>query len=158
MKQLAYRFRRLPFDSITKVEHPTDVRLLMMRAVTLVAVIALTFSASLQCAGWQESAEARMACCAKETECPMHPASPDGSQGHRTVTQTQADTCCSLSEQSSSTSSASSHDSLYTLVALSTLSAVPLLGTAPVHHTWHAVTAISVVPVPRHLLLSVFLI
>jgi hypothetical protein len=44
------------------------------------------------------------------------------------------------------------------LVAPSTLSAMPLLDTAPVHHTWHAVTAISVVPIPRHLLLSVFLI
>jgi hypothetical protein len=158
MKYPAYHFSRPPFDSVTKVEHPRNVRLLMTRVVTLIAIITLTFNTSAQCAGWQETAEARMACCANETECPMHPAGPGGAQSPRSVTQSQADACCSLSEHSSSTPSASSHDSLYTLIAQSTLSTVPLLDTAPVNHTWHAVTAISAVPVPRHLLLSVFLI
>jgi hypothetical protein len=158
MKHLAYHVRLLPFDSVTKVEHPTEVRLLMTRTVTLVAIIALTFSTSAQCADWQETAEARMACCAQDAECPMHPAGPGGAQSPRSVTQTQADTCCSLSEHSSSAPSASSHDGLlYTLVAPSTLSATALLDAAPVRHTW-PVTPISVVPVPRHLLLSVFLI
>jgi hypothetical protein len=130
----------------------------MTRVAILVAIIALTFSTSVQCAGWQESADARMACCAHETECPMHPAGADRSQSHRPVTQTQADNCCSISEQSSSTPSASSHDGVSVLLVPSMLSAVPLLDAAPVHYTWHAVTAISVAPVPRHLLLSVFLI
>lgn len=75
------------------------------------------------------------------------------------VTQAQADTCCALSERSPSTPSSSSHlFSPVTLALLSTPASVVLPDLAPLRAVWRAFVPIAVSTVPRHLLLSVFLV
>src|SRR5439155_848360 len=95
----------------------------MTRLAAVVVLIALPLSAWAQCAGWQRTAEARMACCAQEDQCPMHAKSKSGS--HEMTAQAQADTCCALSERAPSTPSSSSH--LVSPVALTSTPAAVVL-------------------------------
>jgi len=133
------------------------VRSLITRVAAAVVLIALPLSAWSQCAGWQSTAEARMACCAQQDQCPMH--SQTRSATHERVTQTQADTCCAHSERSPSTPSSSSHlFSSATLALVATPASVVLPDLAPLRDVWRASVPIGVSPVPRHLLLSVFLV
>jgi hypothetical protein len=87
----------------------------------------------------------------------MHSAGGDRA-ATQAMTQAQADSCCANAERSPSTPSASSHFTPVTFVALSTLPSAPLTAAAPPHDAWRTLVPISVSPVPRHLLLSVFLV
>jgi hypothetical protein len=133
------------------------VRSLISRLAAVTVLIVLPLSAWVQCAGWQSTAEARMACCAQEAQCPMHSQSRSGR--HERVTQTQADTCCALSERSPSTPSSSSHlVAPVTLTLTSTPAPVVLSDLASLRVAWQDFVPIVISPVPRHLLLSVFLV
>jgi hypothetical protein len=88
----------------------------------------------------------------------MHSAGSDRAVSQTAVTQAQADTCCALSERSPSTPSSSSHVVAFTLIDISTLVSIPLPETVPLRDSWRAVVPIAVSPVPRHVLLSVFLV
>ena len=134
-----------------------SVRSLMTRLVAVVVIVVLPTSAWAQCAGWQSSAEARMECCAQEEQCPMH-AGTDASVSHRTVTQGQADTCCALSERTPSTPSSSSQIAPVTLALVSTPVVVVLPDFEPLRNRWQSFVPIAANPVPRHILLSVFLV
>src|SRR5262245_39594454 len=110
------------------------------------------------CAGWASTREARMACCADETTCPMHKGGSHGSSSVRTLTQSEADTCCATSERHNSTPSSS------TLTAVSAAVLGPGIvrpATVPalvLTDDWRTVSPNPTPPVPRHVLLSVFLV
>jgi hypothetical protein len=129
----------------------------MTRLAAIAVLIVLSTSAWAQCAGWQSTAEARMECCAQEEQCPMH-AATGGSISHKLVTQTDADTCCALSGRAPSTPSSPSQVTPVVLAAVSTPAAVVLPDLTPLPDRWQALVPITVIPVPRHLLLSVFLV
>lgn len=127
----------------------------MTRLAAVVILIALPLSAWAQCAGWQSTAEARMACCAQEDQCPMRSKSQSD---HQMVTQAEADACCALSERSTSTPSGSSHLAPVTLAVVSTPVPPVLPDQASLRAGWREPVPIVSSPVPRHLLLSVFLV
>jgi hypothetical protein len=55
-----------------------------------------------ECQGWRSTAEARMACCANEEECPMHKAGQHSSVPSHRISQSDADRCCATSERGNS--------------------------------------------------------
>ena len=126
------------------------------RLAATVAVLTLCVGNLALCAGWQATPEARMACCRDETTCPMHKEGGHGSGQH--VTQTQADTCCAASERNDS---ATTRPALVPsgVIALAP-AAVPLvvIPSVPALEEWRALVPLRVSPVPKHLLLSVFLV
>jgi hypothetical protein len=87
----------------------------------------------------------------------MH-AGGDTSVRHGMLTQTQADTCCALSERAPSTPSSSSHIAPVTFIVVSTPASVLVPDLARFRSGWPAFVPIAESPVPRHLLLSVFLV
>jgi hypothetical protein len=133
-----------------------SVRSLMMRFAAVAILIVLPTTAWAQCAGWQSTAEARMECCAQEEQCPMHAGT--GASLTHTVTQQQADTCCALSERAPSTPSTSSQIAPATLALVSAPVAVVLPDFEPLRNAWQSFVPIAASPVPRHILLSVFLV
>ena len=134
------------------------VRSLTARIVALVPVIALSMSAWVQCAGWQNTAEARMACCQREEQCPMHRPDSDGSARHAAPTQSQADTCCALSEHSPTTPANSSQVAHVVAAVPMTAVVVFLPDLAPALHIWRPLVPLQPNGIPRHVLLSVFLV
>lgn len=130
---------------------------MMTRFVTVLVLVVLPTSAWAQCAGWQRTAEGRMACCAQAQQCPMHQGT-NASVSHRPVTQEQADTCCALSERVPSTPFSSSQIAPITLAVVSAPASVVLPDLARLPSGCQALVPITVSPVPRHLLLSVFLV
>jgi hypothetical protein len=133
-----------------------SVRSLMMRFAAVAVLIVLPTNLWAQCAGWQGTAEARMECCAQEEQCSMHTGT-DASVSH-TLTQKQADSCCALSERAPSTPSSSSQIAPVTLALVSTPVAVVLPDFEPLRNGSQSFVPIAPRPVPRHILLSVFLV
>jgi hypothetical protein len=128
----------------------------LARLVAFTTVLALSTGALAECAGWQGTPEARMACCAAGDDCPMHRAA-QGSGSAATISQADADSCCASS------------DANQTPLSVAFAMALP---PAPLAHPLFALAAPSALaldfvresvplarsPVPKHLLLSVFLI
>ena len=109
------------------------------------------------CAGWMATPEARMACCSDDGPCPMHKSeSEDGPS--RVISQAEADRCCAASEHEDSTPSQSNAAFFVTLAVA--LIPVPGLLPAPEAHAeiWRASVPIPTGHVPKHVLLSVFLV
>lgn len=109
------------------------------------------------CAGWMATPEARMACCSDDGPCPMHKSEPeDGST--RVLTQAEADRCCAAAEQDDPAPSPSGTAFFVALgIVLSPVSA--LLPDPQAHvELWRASVPIPTAHVPKHLLLSVFLV
>lgn len=116
------------------------------------------------CAGWKPTAEARMACCAKDGVCPMRKAAAsERTAAHvvaHVVTQAQADSCCAASEQGNTKESAQASAS----AAAPAIVLLPVTFPAPdLASPWRppARPAASPPPlhsVPRHVLLTVFLV
>jgi hypothetical protein len=128
------------------------------RLFAVVLSLVLIGANAAVCAGWSPAPEARMACCAKTDECPMHGSgSHDVARGH-SHTQAQADACCAASERHSTR----------TIPALTAAISSAVLGTGIVMPTcapaivssdgWRTDTPVPSASVPRHLLLSVFLV
>src|SRR5439155_21194149 len=69
------------------------------RLAAVVAVLALCAGNLAGCAGWQATAEARMACCMNGTRCPMHKSDNHEHSATRRVSQAQADSCCAAAAQ-----------------------------------------------------------
>ncbi len=126
-----------------------------------VALLTLALAAGQAgvCAGWMATPEARMACCSDDGPCPMHKSeSEDGPKPTRVVTQAEADRCCAASEHEDSTPSQSNAGFFLTLgVALSPILAL-LPEPEPHPGIWRASVPIPASHVPKHLLLSVFLV
>jgi hypothetical protein len=110
------------------------------------------------CAGWAATPEARMECCA-DADCPMHKGDPDASSSVRALTQAEADACCAVSEhKQSDTSSPTAVASLAAPVLDAGVVLPPSLPARSLVEAWRRDAARVVSPVPRHLLLSVFLV
>ena len=134
-----------------------------MRLVQRLAALALTFGLMAGnvaiCAGWMPTPEARMACCADGGECPMHKGDSHHSGSNRVLTQVQADNCCASAEGQRSDQSNPSFVTPITAAVLGV--GVVLPATIPalvLSDAWRTSAPIRLAPVPKHVLLSVFLV
>jgi hypothetical protein len=99
-----------------------------------------------------------MSCCTESSDCPMHNEGTHHSGGTNLVTQAQADSCCASSE------SHHSNQSSPTFVALISSPLGPgVVVPAPapalvLSDGWRTVAPIPLAAVPKHVLLSVFLV
>jgi len=147
------------FDSVSGVEHPRGV----VRFAHRLAVLALTFGLiagnAEMCAGWLATPEARMACCADESECPMHKGDSHSSGSARVLTQAQADSCCASSERKNSDQSNPSFATAITAAVLGVGTVLPARVPALVlSDAWRTSVPIAIAQTPKHVLLSVFLV
>ena len=134
-----------------------------MRLVQRLAALALMFGLMAGnvavCAGWLPTAEARMACCADGAECPVHKGDSHSSGSARVLTQAQADSCCASSERKSSNQSNPSSVTAITAAVLGVGVVLPAEVPALVlSDAWRTSAPIPGAPVPKHVLLSVFLV
>ena len=147
-------------DSSVVPVHPNLVELLVRRTAVLVVVLALGAAGWAECAGWQATPEARMACCSGDNDCPMHgSAEPGGGSKRRVVTQAQADSCCAASETQDSTPSAGVFSlSLATALVPSTLSTLARITAPASFDAWRTHVPLRIGQASKHVLFSVFLI
>jgi len=89
----------------------------------------------------------------------MHRSESHGSRSKPHVTQAQADNCCAGSERNDSATTRTSFVASGLIVAL-VPATIPLIvmPKAPALEEWRAFVPLPVSPVPKHLLLSVFLV
>jgi hypothetical protein len=100
-----------------------------------------------------------MACCADGAECPMHKGDSHRSASQRVLTQVQADSCCASSEGQKSNQSNPSFVVAITAAVLGVGVVLPANVPALVlSDAWRTSAPIPVAPVPKHVLLSVFLV
>lgn len=134
------------------------MRTLGRRLIAIAAVVMVTVTNLPVCAGWQATPEARMDCCADETNCPMHQPESHKSGSKRLVSQREADACCAVSQQTHSAKSGS----VFVLSASSALalSAVPFIAppAQPTVHPSGTLDSSPISSVAKHLLLSVLLV
>jgi hypothetical protein len=146
---------------IREPEFSDILRLLALfrrRLSALFAILALSAGNLGLCAGWMPTPEARMACCANGSGCPMHKSEPQGG-AHRTLTQAEADSCCASSEDDNSSQSVPMFAALISPAVLGASVALPPSVPALVlSDTWRIVTPLPAGPIPKHVLLSVFLV
>ncbi len=147
------------FDMLVAVEHPRSVRSFLRRVLAASLGVMLTAGPVGLCAAVTPTPEARMACCTDSDTCPMHDSGARSSGSHHQPSQSQADQCCVASERDTPNQS----------MPMTVLGpATPVLGTSvllPLHipalvrtDAWRTATPLLVTPVPRHLLLAVFLV
>jgi hypothetical protein len=111
------------------------------------------------CAGWLPTPEARMACCADGGECPMHKGDSHPSGSRRVLTQVQADSCCASAEGRNSNQSNPSFVTAITAAVLGVGVVLPAnVPALVVSDAWRTSAPIPIAPVPKHVLLSVFLV
>jgi hypothetical protein len=140
------------------VAHPTCVLSVLRRLSLCVLSLALVTASVRECAGWQATPEARMACCEKGGTCPMRKKAAPGA-AKSVLTQSEADACCAASEPQSSQQSGDALATTITVAVLGTpaVMAEPTPGLV-LTDRWRTVTPLPATPVPKHVLLSVFLI
>jgi hypothetical protein len=130
------------------------MRSVLKRVATVVCVLTLAQSAVALCAGWQATPEARLNCC-QDGACPMH--RHDEATPAASVTQSAADDCCALSSSSEGRPSAISFAPTITLAVLRSVPpSVVTLAPALLPISLDAPSPPA--HVPKHLLLSVFLV
>jgi hypothetical protein len=109
------------------------------------------------CAGWAATAEARMSCCDRMAMCPMR--KPVGDRSAPRVGQNEADTCCAAADRPETTPSSVTVVAAPPVVAVLALFAEPSTGLPVTMADWHGPPPLLASrQLPRHLLLSVFLI
>ena len=118
-------------------------------------MLALTPSVWVECAGWQATPEARRSCCEQNANCPSHKNDQDSRQ---VVSQAAADSCCAASEPDESSPSSTPFAASITVAVLQ--AAVPMLAPLPLDRPFETpeLVGLRASPVPKHLLLSVFLV
>jgi hypothetical protein len=128
------------------------------RLAAIAASLTLCVGNLAVCAGWHATAEARLDCCKNGTSCPMHTSKSHGSGSTQSITQAQADDCCAASSNRTESPTAVSS------VALSNPAAVPAVVPSvvpvavPALQEWRALVPLPHSPVPKHVLLSIFLV
>lgn len=131
----------------------------VQRLSAIVLTLALMAGNAAICAGWMPTPEARMACCADGGECPMHKGDSHRSSSGRVLTQVQADSCCALSEGQNSNQSNPSFVAAITAAVLGVGIVLPANVPALVlSDAWRTSAPLLSAPVPRYVLLSVFLV
>lgn len=118
----------------------------------LLCILSLVASGVIECAGWQSSPAARMACC-ESGSCPMH----RDDTGSASITQAQADSCCAVSERQDGNQAPSSV-STPTLVVLTGPVAVIALARDSLSDFWQPESSHRPSSTPKHLLDSVLLV
>ena len=132
---------------------------LIRRLSALLLALALSAGNVAVCAGWLGTPEARMACCSEGGECPMHKGDSPSSGSARVLTQTQADSCCASSERENSSQSSPTFVAAITSAVLGPPIVLPLSVPALVlTDGWRTAAPTPTAPVPKHVLLSVFLV
>ena len=145
-------------DTCRSVLHPTGVLTLSRRLFALGLTALISAGNAAVCAGWAPTPEARMACCSEST-CPMHKGNSQSSGSERVVSQAQADTCCASSEHKSSSQSSPTFVAAISSAVLGTGIALPATVPALVlSDGWRTVAPMPTAHVPKHVLLSVFLV
>ena len=139
----------------TATTHPRSVRSFLRRVASVVCVLAFAQSALAQCAGWQATPEARRQCC-QNGLCPLH--HHEHSASPLQLTQAAADDCCAQSQRHESSLSGTVFALTMALPVLQSLPPVvlSLAPAAPLSAPWE--TPSPPAHVPKHLLLSVFLV
>jgi hypothetical protein len=100
-----------------------------------------------------------MACCADDGECPMHKGDLHRSGSGRVLTQVQADNCCASAEGQHSNQPNPSFVTAITAAVLGVGVVLPANVPALVlSDAWRTSAPIPIAPVPKHVLLSVFLV
>jgi hypothetical protein len=130
----------------------------LRRLSALAIVLALVAGNAAVCAGWLPTPEARMACCSEGGPCPMHKGESSSSGSARVVTQAQADSCCASSERDSSNQSNPAFVASITQAVLGTGVIIPAIVPARLLEAWRAAAPPPTTPVPKYILLSVFLV
>ena len=148
-----------PVDSVRAVEHPREVVRFVRRLAALALAFGLMAGNAAICAGWMPTPEARMACCADGGDCPMHKGDSHRSGSEPGLTQAQADSCCASSERENSSQSSPTFVSAITAAVLGVGMVLPASVPALVlSDAWRTSAPIPIAPVPKHVLLSVFLV
>jgi hypothetical protein len=134
------------------------VRLLHHLSAVLLCLGLIAGNAAV-CAGWAATPQERLACCAEGGECPMHEGESDDSGSGRALTQLEADSCCSSAEREDS-----NNPSVPPFVAAISFAVlgpgVVLPASIPalvLTDEWRTAVPLPSTPVPKHVLLSVFL-
>jgi hypothetical protein len=142
------------------VEHPEGALRVVHRLTNVLLAIALLVGHVGLCPGWAATPEARMACCDENGTCPMRRGQSDKSKSGKTLTQAQADSCCASSERDESTGADFAANLVATSNAVLGDSVVipPSIPALVLSDSWRTVVPIPIAPVPRHVLLSVFLV
>ena len=129
------------------------------RLVAVMLAVLVSAGNAAICAGWLPTPEARMECCSGEGPCPMHKGESGNEPSQHSVSQAQADSCCASSERDSSNQSSPTNVASISSAVLGTGTVLPALVPALVlSDGWRTFAPIQSPPVPRHLLLSVFLV
>jgi hypothetical protein len=128
----------------------------LRRIVVVVLSIGFFTGAWRPCAGWESTAEARMACCVRHGACAMHKVAQDAAGA--TLTQSEADTCCAAAERHDG-----SQPPVTTVAAPAMTPVLALFAEQPaVPALWvdrhRPPPLLASRQLPTHLLLSVFLI
>ena len=111
------------------------------------------------CAGWGATPEERMACCADGGQCPMHKRNSHDSASGRVLTQVEADACCAASERENSSPPTPTFVAAISAAVLGPGVVLPASVPALVlSDAWRTYSPIPTPPIPRHVLLSVFLV
>ena len=136
-----------------------EVRIFLRRLFVVILAIGLMAGNAALCAGWLPTPEARMACCADGGACPMHKGESHRSGSDRVLTQAQADSCCASSEPENSNQSHPAFAAAINATVLGIGIVLPASVPALVlSDDWRMSAPLPVAPVPRHVLLSVFLV
>ena len=138
--------RSFVVDRASTVEHPIAVVGLVQRLAAVALTFTLVAGNAAMCAGWSATPEARMACCADGAECPMHKGNSHRPGSERVLTQAQADSCCAL---------------VAAITAAVLGDGIILPADVPdlvLSDGWRTSAPIPIEPVPKHVLLSVFLV
>jgi hypothetical protein len=133
------------------VRHPAA------RFVAAVLTLALAGDYYALCAGWMPTAEARMACCIDGT-CPMHQEHAEPSGSGQQLTQAEADACCAASEPPGAASSTAPGTLAAALTAPDTAISFDLPASLAAGQAVRTSAPAPPGHVPRHVLLSVFLV
>jgi hypothetical protein len=100
-----------------------------------------------------------MACCAEANACPMHKSDSPDSDSQRVISQAQADGCCLSSERQEPGPSTPTFAVTISLAVLGPAIVLPADVPALVlSDAWRTVTPVPASPVPKHVLLAVFLV
>ena len=150
----------MPFDTDEAGQASFTVVGSVHRLSALLLCLGLIAGNAAICAGWGATPEERIACCAEGGDCPMHKAGDTHrSASRRPLSQPQADTCCAASERQPSNPSTPGFVTVASSAVLGTGVVLPTPVPALVlSDGWRAVAPIPIAPVPRHVLLSVFLV
>ena len=132
---------------------------MVSRFAALALCLSLIAGNATICAGWAATPEERMTCCAEGGECPMHHGDSHHSASTRVLTQDEADACCAASEPEGSSPSSPTFGATISPAVLGTGIMLPASAPALVlSDDWRTSAPIPSSLLPKHVLLSVFLV